>query len=43
MDKYSVLVVMGRGFIVINKSNRTHVFSGTLEECNDFINKILVQ
>ena len=39
MSKFSIYVVIGKGYIVVNKSNNTHVFSGTLEECNNFKNK----
>jgi hypothetical protein len=38
MTKFDIFAVMGRGYIVVNKSNGTHVFSGTLNECNNFIN-----
>jgi hypothetical protein len=39
MSKFNIFAVMGRGYIVANKSNGTHVFSGTLEECVIFKNK----
>lgn len=39
MTKFNIFAVMGRGYIVVNESNGTHVFSGTLEECNNFKNK----
>jgi hypothetical protein len=41
MSKFNIFAVMGRGYVVINKSNGTHVFSGTLEECVKFKNTSL--
>jgi len=39
MNKFSIYAVLGRGHIVINSSNGTELFSGTLEECIIFKNK----
>lgn len=40
-SKLTIYAVLGRGYIVVNSTNNTQVFSGTLEECEKFKTKNL--